>query len=48
LTSHLPLTPPDRLIENKSTDNPTDNRHWISGYLGDPVVAKRIYDAVHA
>jgi hypothetical protein len=45
---HFPLTPPDRPIENKTdVDNPTDNRHGISGYLGDPVVAKRIYDAVH-
>jgi hypothetical protein len=45
---HFPLTPPVRPIENKiDVDNPTDNRHGISGYLGDPVVAKRIYDAVH-
>jgi hypothetical protein len=34
-------------IENKTdVDNPTENRHGISGYLGDPVVAKRIYDAL--
>ena len=34
-------------IENKTdVDNPTANRHGITGYLGDPVVAKRIYDAL--
>ncbi|MGV2340786.1 MAG UNVERIFIED_CONTAM: hypothetical protein LVR18_44655 [Planctomycetaceae bacterium] len=36
-------------IENKNdVDNPTENRHGISGYLSDPVVAKRIYDALTA
>jgi hypothetical protein len=36
-------------IENKTdVDNPTENRHGISGYLSDPVVAKRIYDALTA
>lgn len=34
-------------IENKTdVDNPTENRHGISGYLSDPVVAKRIYEAL--
>jgi len=41
---NFPITPP---IENKrDVDNQTENRHGISGYLNDPVVAKRIYDAV--
>jgi hypothetical protein len=41
---HFPVTPE---IENKlDIDNPTTNRHGISGYLSDPVVAKRIYDAL--
>ena len=36
-------------IENKTdVDNPTSNRHGISGYLGDPVVARRIHDALTA
>jgi hypothetical protein len=36
-------------IENRTdVDNPTENRHGISGYLSDPVVAKRIYDALTA
>jgi len=26
--------------------NPTDNRHGIAGYLSDPVVARKIYDAI--
>lgn len=43
-SAHFPVTPG---IENKTdVDNPTENRHGISGYLADPVVAKRIYDAV--
>jgi len=34
-------------IENKTdVDNPTENRHGISGYLGDPDVAARIYQAL--
>lgn len=34
-------------IENKTdVNNQTSNRHGISGYLGDPVIAKRIYDAL--
>ena len=42
--AHFPVTP---TIENKTNvDNPTENRHGISGYLSDAVVAKRIYDAL--
>jgi hypothetical protein len=38
------LQPP---IDNKTDiDNNTPNQHGIAGYLGDPVVAKRIYDAI--
>ena len=34
-------------IENKTNvDNHTENRHGIDGYLDDPDVAKKIYDAV--
>jgi hypothetical protein len=34
-------------IENKTdVDNPTENRHGIVGYLPDPVVARRIHDAL--
>lgn len=34
-------------IENHTkVDNWTDNQHSIGGYLDDPQVAKRIYDAV--
>ena len=41
---HFPIDPP---IENKiDVDNPTANRHGISGYLSDPVVARRIHDAL--
>jgi hypothetical protein len=37
----------DPAIENKTdVDNPTENRHGIVGYLPDPVVARRIYDAL--
>ena len=44
--AHFPVTP---TIENKTNvDNPTENRHGISGYLSDAVVAKRIYDALTA
>ncbi len=39
----------DPEIENKTdVDNPTENRHGISGYLGDPVVAQRIHEALIA
>jgi hypothetical protein len=34
-------------IENKTdVQNPTENRHGISGYLGDPEVARRIHAAL--
>ncbi len=37
----------DPSIENKTdVDNPTENRHGIIGYLPDPVVSRRIYDAL--
>ena len=36
-------------VENKNdVDNNTSNRHGISGYLADAVVARRIYDALTA
>jgi hypothetical protein len=36
-------------IENKTdVENHTDNRHGISGYLDDEVVARRIFDALTA
>jgi hypothetical protein len=39
----------DPAIENKTdVDNETDNRHGISGYLGDKDVARRIFDALVA
>jgi hypothetical protein len=39
----------DPAIENKTdVSNQTDNRHGISGYLDDPIVARRIYDALIA
>jgi hypothetical protein len=39
----------DPAIENKTdVDNFTENQHGISGYLADPVVAKRIHDALVA
>ena len=39
----------DPLIENKTdVDNPTENRHGISGYLGDQDVARRIHEALTA
>ena len=42
--THFPIDP---AIENKTdVDNDTENRHGISGYLTDKVVAKRIYDAL--
>lgn len=37
----------DPAIENKTDlENPTPNRHGISGYLSDPAVARRIYEAL--
>lgn len=39
--------PTDPAVENKTdVDNPTENRHGITGYLGDPVVAARIYEGL--
>ena len=36
-------------IENKTdVDNFTENRHGIAGYLSDPEVARRLYDALQA
>jgi hypothetical protein len=44
--ARFPVNP---AIENKTdVDNETENRHGISGYLSDAVVAKRIYDALTA
>ena len=41
---HFPIDPE---IENKTdVRNHTQNRHGISGYLNDPEVARRIYDAL--
>jgi alpha-beta hydrolase superfamily lysophospholipase len=37
----------DPLIHNKTdVDNPTENRHGITGYLGDPEVAQHIHTAL--
>lgn len=42
--THFRITP---AIENKTdVDNPTENRHGITGYLGDATVARRIYEAL--
>lgn len=39
----------DPSIDNKTdVDNPTSNRHGISGYLGDSEVARRIHEALTA
>lgn len=44
--AHFAVNP---AIENKTdVNNDTDNRHGISGYLSDPVVARRIHDALTA
>jgi hypothetical protein len=41
--------PIDPSIENKiDVDNDTSNRHGISGYLSDAVVARRIHEALVA
>lgn len=43
---HFPVSP---AIENRrEVDNHTSNRHGISGYLDDPVVARRLYEAITA
>ena len=45
----FPLDPAQPAIENKTdVRNQTDNRHGISGYLGDPEVARRIHAALIA
>lgn len=45
---HFPLVPTRPEIENKvDIDNHTPNQHGIDGYLGDPVLARRIFDALH-
>jgi hypothetical protein len=45
-TSHFRIDPE---VQNKlDVDNPTQNRHGISGYLSDPDVARRIYAALTA
>lgn len=44
---HFPIDPAVPAIENKrDVCNGTDNRHSISGYLDDPVVAGRIHAAL--
>lgn len=53
IVSLYPLEPPrfglQPAIENKTdVDNHTPNQHGIAGYLDDPVVARRIYDALVA
>ncbi|MGA8330239.1 MAG: hypothetical protein WB777_13195 [Mycobacterium sp.] len=46
---HFRLNPEKPAIENwPNVDNFTENRHGIKGYLGDPVVARRIYAALHS
>lgn len=41
---HFDVTP--KIANKNSVRNQTENRHGISGYLNDPEVAKRIYDAI--
>lgn len=44
--AHFPVDP---AIDNHGgVDNPTSNQHGISGYLGDPTVARRIHEALTA
>lgn len=46
-TKYFPRDPPlPGIDEHGDVNNRTDNRHGISGYLDDPVVAKRIHDAL--
>jgi hypothetical protein len=46
---HFPLNPTEPSIENKTdVRNRTENRHGIEGYLDDPEVAQRIYQAITA
>ncbi|MEZ5417704.1 MAG: hypothetical protein R2708_10205 [Vicinamibacterales bacterium] len=47
--NHFPVTPALPAIHNKTdVRNGTPNRHGISGYLGDPEVARWILEAVSA
>ena len=41
---HFKVTP--RITNKSDVKNRTENRHGIGGYLDDPVVAKRIHDAL--
>jgi hypothetical protein len=41
---HFPLDP--SIVNKRDVDNPTTNRHGISGYLSDPEVAKTLHDAI--
>ena len=41
---HFPLDP--EITNKRDVDNPTANRHGISGYLSDQEVAKALFDAV--
>lgn len=41
---HFPLDP--QITNKRDVDNPTPNRHGISGYLSDQEVAKALFDAV--
>lgn len=43
---HFPLDP--QITNKRDVDNPTSNRHGISGYLSDQEVAKALFDAVVA
>lgn len=46
-TKYFPLDPLlPGIDEYGDVNNGTENRHGISGYLGDPVVARRIHDAL--
>jgi hypothetical protein len=42
----FPIEPP--IVNKRDVDNPTSNRHGISGYLSDPEVAKWLHDALIA
>lgn len=41
---HFKVTP--KITNKTDVKNHTENRHGIAGYLDDPVVAKKIYDAL--
>lgn len=46
---YFPLDPAEPAIENRTdVRNRTENRHGIAGYLDDPEVARRIYEAITA